>query len=115
MQSLISSLSIIQGDNSSEEIFRFTEFTDISSANWIGAYTIRNDTITGDVAMQGLLGKSTDNTSFVFYLQPEETALLPVGRYFLSIELKNLVDFSQHIRLEVVQASLSVAESGVDN
>ena len=115
MQSLISSISLVQGDNSSEEIFRFTEFDDISSANWIGAYTLRNETITGDIAMQGLLGKSVDNTSFVFYLQPEETALLPVGRYFLTIELKNLVDFSQRIRLEVVQAMLTVAASGVEN
>lgn len=113
MASLIDNLSIIQGDNSSEEIFRFTEFTDISSANWIGQYTIRNETISGDIVMQGQLGKSTDNTSFVWYLQPEETALLDVGRYFLTIELSNLVDFQQHIRLEVVQAELRIMPQGV--
>lgn len=113
--SLIKTLRIIKGDNSSKYSFNIKEFPDISSINWIGAYTIRTKNIEGEVVLSGNLLKSTDNTSFVFYLQPANTDLLEAGRYHLSIELKNLIDYDDKIRIEVVQSPLTITKSGVLN
>ena len=113
--SLIASMKIIKGDNSSQEIFSLPDFPDISSVNWIGHYTIReNNSLVGTILQEADLIKSTDNTSFIFYLKPTDCNSLEVGKYKLSIELKNLT-LSMPVRLEVVQCTLTVTASGVTN
>ena len=110
--SLIKNIEIIQGDSSDIYTFASTSFPDFSDVNWVGAAVIRQSTIDGTVLLTIPLTKSTDNTQFVFAINPTDSASLPVGRLYIAIEIKNM---ALNFRREVVQTVLKVIASGVEN
>lgn len=120
---LISSLEIIQGDNSSIEQFAVRDnagdIVSVEDVNWTAAYTIRSDSITGAVEVQNTLSKETITPTtgnpyqvFQWRLNPADTQALPVGRHFLTIQIEN-TSLSDPVTLEIVQAPLRILPQGV--
>jgi len=109
--SLINSITLIKGDSSDIYSFNSPDFTDFTDVNWVGTWTIRDKSLTGTLIKSGSLTKTPDNTAFVFRLLPEESNI-PAGKYFLSIEISNLVE---GFRREVVQCSLTIKQDGVES
>ena len=113
----IKSISLITGDSYSSiissptllSVLGITEF----GANWEAEMVIRKSTIRGTITLSKVLSKTADNTSWLFDITPTESAILTDSQYFLSIEVRDLVD--NNFRKEVLQAKLSMATSGVAN
>lgn len=91
-------ISVIQGDSSPVTLLTVTGYTDISSANWVG--TLRLSTELGGTALVSrALDKATDNTGWLAYLRPAETASLTVGTsYSLTYQIANTVILPQLTR-----------------
>ena len=115
MISLIHDIDIVQGDSSEEHAFILDGFPDLSDINWIAQYTVREGGLKGRIVQDSTyLGKDTTNAAFVFYLSPTVTSVLPVGKLFLIIEVRNLA-LQNPFRQEVVQCPLIIRTSGVVN
>ena len=110
----MSSMDMVQGDQSSIIKLSIPDFPDISDANWIGEYTVRDRNIKGEIVQQETIGKELDGSAFVFFITAENSALLDVGTMFLSIEIRNMA-ITPSFRQEPVQRILNVTESGVPN
>ena len=110
-------ISLITGDSYSSiisspsllKVLALTEF----GANWEAEMVIRKSSIRGAVTMSKVLSKTADNTSWLFDITPAESATLIDSSYFLSIEVRDLVD--NNFRKEVLQVKLNMASSGVAN
>lgn len=109
--SLIESMEIVSGDSSDIYEFSSPDFSGFDTdPDWEGNWNIRFESITGDIAIAGLMTKETDK--FIFLLDPIDSATLDPGGYFLTMEIKNLtLDY----RREIVQCKLKVTTSGYDN
>jgi hypothetical protein len=103
-----------QGDNSSVIKVSIPSFPDISDANWIGEYTLRERNIKGAIVQQEIVGKETDDSGWVFFITAENSAILNVGTLFLSIEVRNMT-LTPSFRQEPVQRVLTIKSSGVPN
>ena len=112
MVSKIQRVGIVQGDSLNPTyVFSIPAFPDLTSNDWIGRFTIRKGSISGPILLENSLAKSDDLSKFVFTISPTETASIPVGNHFLSVELKNLA-IGPAVRLEIVQCPIVIGQSG---
>jgi len=112
MSLIKNTIELTIGDSSDIYEFSSDDFPDLSSVDWVGAFSIRDKTITGTSLLSGTLTKNEDNTAFIFQILPTESATLTAGLRFLSIEIKNL---SLNFRREIVQVQMNIKASGVTN
>lgn len=112
-ESAVRNIKLIKGDNSNLYEFALEGFPDLSSLDWRGDYTIRKGNVSGDVLLQGILSKNTDNTAFLFILTPTESETLPLGSLYLSIQVANAEVLPHPISSEIVQCQLTVVAGGV--
>ncbi len=103
-----------QGDQSKIIKISLTDYPDISDANWVGEYTIREKNVNGDIVQQETIGKEIAGDKFVFFITAENSALLPVGTLFLTIEIRNMA-ITPSFRQEVVREPIGLKASGVPN
>ncbi|MCP4103878.1 MAG: hypothetical protein GY750_21035 [Lentisphaerae bacterium] len=105
---------LVQGDQSKIIKISLTDYPDISDANWIGEYTIRDRNVKGEILQQETLGKEIAGDKFVFFITAENSAILDVGTTFLAIEIRNMT-ITPSFRQEVVRELLTISDSGVPN
>ena len=109
-----SQISFVQGDQSSKIRISIPAYPDISAPDWICEYTIRENDIDGDIVQQRTVGKNDSENAFIFFITAEDSAILNVGNYFLSIEVRNMT-ITPSFRQEKIQRTLIVKKSGVPN
>lgn len=115
--SLIEEFEIVKGDSSDVYMFNSKDYP-VFDANWSASYNIREKDVNGTVLVQrdlSLNAASADlvaDSNFVFQIYPTESDLLPVGKHFLTVEIKNL---SINYREELVQSKIKVLPNGIDN
>lgn len=98
---------IVQGDS----YWKDFSSPDVSSfdANWTGSWAI-TQSIGGTVLASGTLSKSTDLKKFYLRVPPAATAALPVGSYYLIVQIDNTV---LGYRKEVQQELFSIIAQGI--
>ena len=113
--SLVQSISMIKGESSDIYMFSSEDYP-IFDSNWIANVVIRDNNINGSVVLSRSLSKNTAtstllaDSAFVFQITPTESDMLGVGRFFISIEVRNdTISFNK----EIVQTSLTLKESGI--
>ena len=115
MDTLVQNINLIKGESSDIYQFSSKEYPTFDN-DWVGNLVIRKNTIGGDVVLARSLPKNeaTENSladsSFVFQLTPNESDLIGVGRFFISIEIRNDV---KNFNKEIVQTGFTIKESGI--
>lgn len=85
----MANLTVIQGDSTLVSKITITGYTDISAAAWVGTVTLAL-TLGGTPIISRALDKAADNTGFLAYLRPSETAGLTVDTvYALTYQVAN--------------------------
>ena len=106
----MANLTVIQGDSTAVSKITITGYTDISAAAWAGTVTLAL-TLGGTPIISRALDKAADNTGFLAYLRPSETAGLTVDEtYSLTYQVGNVVIVPQLTR--EIQHTVKILKSG---
>lgn len=98
---------IVQGDS----YWKDFSSPDVSTfdADWTGSWAIAS-TIGGTALASGSLTKSTDTSKFYLRVPPSATASLPVGSYYLIVQIVNTV---LGYKKEIQQEQITITAQGI--